>query len=273
MEEIMMNKMKKLLAVLCALMMVAALAACGGGDTKGGGTTGGEPTALDLYNQANAKVAELDNVEYNMNIDMHMTEPTRQTEIDMTMGGNMKQVKVDDNYQMSFDMNMEIPGQGAMDIAMYYADGYFYYNMPAAGMKYKEAMSVEDALGEMNASGMADLDESMVVDQSVTEEGGNKVVNLTLDGTKMMDYVSEVGGDMTASLQGGEVKLSNVTVKAVMDADANISTYEMTMPMEVTTQGVTMTMDMVLSMEVVATGDAVTVVLPDDLDTYQEMAA
>lgn len=265
-------KMKKILAVLCALMMVAALAACGGDGSKGGDAKNDGPTALDLYNQANAKMAELDNVDYKMTIDMHMVEPTSNTEIDMTMAGDLKQVKVDDTYNMSMNMNIDMPAQGvSMDMEMYYADGYFYYNVPAAGMKYKEAMSVEDALGEMNASGMADLDESMVKAQDVKDEGGNKVVTLTLDGSKMMDYASEVGGDMTASLQGGEMSMSDVTVKAVMDADSNISTYEMTMPMEVTTQGITMTMDMVLTLEVVATGDAVTVDLPADLDTYPEM--
>jgi len=122
--------MKKFMAVLAAMMMVFALAACGGDKepAKQGDDTNDGPSAFELYNQAEEKMAALTDVEYKMDVAMKMAAEGQN--MDMTMGGTMKQVKVDENnFNLQFNMNMDMSamGAGTMDMNMYYTNGYLYY--------------------------------------------------------------------------------------------------------------------------------------------------
>ena len=137
-------KLKKLLALGMAIMLLAALTACGGGDQPSNQGGDGELTPYQLVEQASEKLDAADGAAYNMNMDMTMTIPDLpedQGTMTMTMTGDVKQQKVDDNnYTMAFNMttDMSAMGAGTIDMEMYYADGYMYYNIPAAATKYND---------------------------------------------------------------------------------------------------------------------------------------
>ncbi len=262
--------MKKFMAVLAAMMMVFALAACGDDKepAKQGGDTNDGPSAFELYNQAEEKMAALTDVEYKMDVAMKMAAEGQN--MDMTMGGTMKQVKVDENnFNLQFNMNMDMSamGAGTMDMNMYYTNGYLYYDMGQMG-QMKVAMDMAAAEEQMNANGMAELDESWVKESSV--DGQN--VHMVLDGTKMTGMVDEYAGSMAATLQGGEITMGDVTVDLVLDAEGLPTTYKMVMPMTVNTQGIEMTMDMDMTMDVIAT-EGVTIEFPEGMDSWMEVDA
>ena len=150
---------------------------------------------------------------------------------------------------------------------MYYTNGYLYYDMGQMG-QMKVAMDMAAAEEQMNANGMAELDESWVKESSV--DGQN--VHMVLDGTKMTGMVDEYAGSMAASLQGGEITMGDVTVDLVLDAEGLPTTYKMVMPMTVNTQGIEMTMDMDMTMDVIAT-EGVTIEFPEGMDSWMEVDA
>ncbi len=261
--------MKKFMAVLAAMMMVFALAACGGDKQPAQqGNTNDGPSAFELYTQAEEKMAELTDVEYNMDIAMKMA--AQGENMDMNMGGTLKQVKVGENdFNLQFNMNMDMSamGAGTMDMNMYYTNGYLYYDMGQMG-QMKVAMDMATAEEQMNVNGMAELDESWVKESSV--DGQN--VHMVLDGTKMTGLVDDYAGSMAASLQGGEIAMGDVTVDLVLDAEGLPTSYKMVMPMTVTTQGVEVTMDMDMTLDVIAT-EGVTIDFPEGMDSWMEVDA
>ena len=232
--------MKKIMAVLCAMLMICALAACGddkGGDTKQSDVTDG-PSAFELYTQASEKMNNLDTAEYNLNIGMKMDVAGQA--VDMTMGGNMKQVKTgeaDTDFDLAFNMNMDMSamGAGAMDVNMYYTNGYLYYDMGEMG-QMKVAMDMAAAEEQMNVEGMAELEESWVKDSSVN---GN-TIHLVVDGTQMTEYADMASGSM-AGLSEDAMTIGDVTIDLTTDADGMPTTYKMLLPITVNAEGQTMT--------------------------------
>ena len=263
--------MKKIMAVLCAMLMICALAACGddkGGDTKQSDVTDG-PSAFELYTQASEKMNNLDSAEYNLNIGMKMDVAGQA--VDMTMGGNMKQVKTgeaDTDFDLAFNMNMDMSamGAGAMDVNMYYTNGYLYYDMGEMG-QMKVAMDMAAAEEQMNVEGMAELEESWVKDSSVN---GN-TIHLVVDGTQMTEYADMASSSM-AGLSEDAMTIGDVTIDLTTDADGMPTTYKMLLPITVNAEGQTMTMDMDMTMDLVAT-EGVTIDFPEGMDTWQEVDA
>lgn len=269
-------KLKKLLALGMAIMLLAALTACGGGDqpsTQGGD---GELTPYQLVEQASNKLNDADGAAYDMTMDMTIAVPDMSAEqgtITMKLTGDVKQQKVDENnYKLAYNMSTDMSalGAGVIDMEMYYADGYIYYNIPAAATKYKMAMTMEEAMQEANTSALDGIEEEMVKESSVADEGDGKVVTMTLDGTKMTDLVMDMAGDLTASLgDGGEMNIGDIPYTVHIDADGNMTSIEMDMTFDMTVQGTAMNMSMNMVMDVTAVG-GVTVELPADLADYPE---
>lgn len=263
--------MKKILAVLTAMLMVCAMAGCGGDDSKGGNNNqqAEGPSAYELYTAASEKMNDLDAAEYNMNIDMNINADGQ--DMAMTMGGNMKQVKTgegDADFDLAFAMNMDMSamGAGAMDVNMYYTNGYLYYDMGELG-QMKAAMDIETAEAQMNTEGMADLEESWIKDSSV--DGNN--IHLVVDGSKMTEYAGIASGSL-AGLGEDAMNIGDVTIDMTIDADGMPTTYKMAMPITVNAEGQTMTMDMDMTMDVVATS-GVTIDFPEGMDSWMEVDA
>ena len=228
--------MKKIMAVLCAMLMICALAACGDDSNKGGGNNqqAEGPSAYELYTQASEKMNNLDTAEYNLNIDMNM--------------------------------DMSAMGAGAMDVNMYYTNGYLYYDMGELG-QMKAAMDIATAEETMNTEGMADIEESWIKESSVN---GN-TIHLVVDGTKMSEYAGMAAGSMQG-LPEDAMNIGDVTIDLTTDAEGMPTTYKMVMPITVTAEGQTMTMDMDMTMDIVAT-EGVTIEFPEGMDAWQEVDA
>ncbi len=264
--------MKKILAVLTAMLMVCALAGCGGDDTKGNSNNNQQaegPSAYELYTQAEQKMNDLETAEYNLNIAMNINAEGQS--MDMTMGGNMKQVKTgegDADFDLAFNMNMDMSamGQGSMDVNMYYTNGYLYYDMGELG-QMKAAMDIETAEEQMNTEGMAELEESWIKESSVD---GN-TIHLLVDGTKMSEYVG-VAADSLQGLPEDAMTIGDVTIDLTTDAEGMPTTYRMVLPITVSAEGQTMTMNMDMTMDIVAT-EGVVIEFPEGMDSWMEVDA
>jgi hypothetical protein len=163
-------------------------------------------------------------------------------------------------------MDMSAMGAGAMDVNMYYTNGYLYYDMGEMG-QMKVAMDMAAAEEQMNVEGMAELEESWVKDSSVN---GN-TIHLVVDGTQMTEYADMASSSM-AGLSEDAMTIGDVTIDLTTDADGMPTTYKMLLPITVNAEGQTMTMDMDMTMDLVAT-EGVTIDFPEGMDTWQEVDA
>ena len=134
--------MKKILALLMAMAMLVSAAGC---QSKGSGK---EMSAEEVYKSAMEKTNALQDTDMTMNMDMNMAvggeELTISSDIALKAAG-----LTTEEMQMNMSMGMELMGQ-AVDMNMYYKDGYFYTEM--AGQKAKQAMDVEAAVDQVEDS-------------------------------------------------------------------------------------------------------------------------
>ncbi len=274
-------KLKRLFSLGLAATMLLALTACGGEDTQ----QEPEMTPYELVKQGSERLEALDGVAYELisqiTIDNDLTTGTETpTIIYMDMDGTMKQVKVPtdegtNDYQLYFDMNMTVPmleapdGEITTNMQMYYADGYMYYNLSDYDQKYKMAMDMTDAMAEMQGTNLDEIEEDMILDSSVTEENGGKVVKMTLDGSKMTDLVDEYAANVVNTADE-QMVLQDMPYTVYLDADDNITAIEMEMKMTATAAEETVNIDMDMRLDVTET-EGVTIDFPNDLDTYPEL--
>ena len=110
--------MKKILALLMAMAMLVSAAGC---QSKGSGK---EMSAEEVYKSAMEKTNALQDTDMTMNMDMNMAvggeELTISSDIALKAAG-----LTTEEMQMNMSMGMELMGQ-AVDMNMYYKDGYFY---------------------------------------------------------------------------------------------------------------------------------------------------
>ncbi|MBQ3200003.1 MAG: hypothetical protein IJB67_06515 [Firmicutes bacterium] len=274
-------KIKKLLSLGLAATMLLALTACGGEDTQ----QKPELTPYELVKQGSDRLDAMDGVAYELTtqitMDDNLTAGTETpTVIYMDMDGTMKQVKVpsDDginDYQLYFDMSMTVPvleapeGEITTNMLMYYTDGYMYYNIPDYDQKYKMAMDMTDAMAEMQGTNLDEIEEDMILDSSVTERDGGKMVKMTLDGSKMTNLIDEYAANVVDTADE-QMVLQDMPYTVYLDADNNITAIEMELKMTACAAEETVNIDMDMRIDVTET-EGVTIDFPNDLDTYPEL--
>ena len=272
-------KLKKLLSLGLAATMLLSFTACGGGDKEP------ELTPYELVKQGSERLEALDGVAYELTsevtVDHNLTTGTDiPTLIYMDLDGTMKQIKVPndegiDDYQLYFDMTMTVPmldapeGEMTANTLIYYTDGYIYYNLPDYNQKYKMAMDVTSAMAEMQGLDLDKIEEDMILDSSVAEKDGGKVVKMTLDGSKMTSFIDEYAANMVDTANE-QVVLQDMPYTVYLDANDNITAIEMEMKMSTSAAEETVNIDMDMRLDVTET-EGVTIDFPDDLDTYPEL--
>ena len=159
-------------------------------------------------------------------------------------------------------------------VSYYYTDGVYYMDM--MGQKVRMPLSIEDLVAafpaevlEADAANLISLFTSV---EAVQEDGAvryrlayacapfNALYDALLSGL-------QAGSEMPAlSLELGEF-----TEEAVV-RDGAIVSSDVFLSMDMTVEGQTLSAAVVGNLDNIRTGDAVTVTLPEDLDTYQEFS-
>ena len=163
----------------------------------------------------------------------------------------------------------------AGELAYYYADGYYYISMD--GQKLKLPMSLEeimDQMGGLTAAAVPQADPICLVrDLTVTRSGREDTYAITYAGGAMSGLVQSVMGMMPEEMAGAApaaMALGDVAVSVTVRNGA-LTAMELSMAMETEAEGVPVALTMEMTAADIRT-EGVTVVLPDDLDTYQEIA-
>ena len=138
-------------------------------------------------------------------------------------------------------------------------------DMGAQG-KYKMAMSFDDVLNGMEISAMNSSVPVSAI-ESITKGSGSMTVKYNMNSVFSSDLFDELLGGM---LDGVSIKTRdmNVTAKAVngMLTDTAISGT-----VDITAEGETISATLNAAAKVTATGDAVKITLPTDLDSYVDL--
>lgn len=211
-----------------------------------------------------AASVEMDDVQV-MSLDMPID-----VKLDMDME-QMDQSKIAMTGKAKVEMNEELVDPGMetkveQDIAYYYTDGVFYMNM--GGQKVKMDMSFEDMMQQMGDLSAMQKTEPICMIDSIEKSGNTSTVTYSASGMNgLIDSVLQNMGMTTADMG---VAIDDMSAKVTVSNDM-IKTMDVAMKLTMTVEDQTMTMDMTVNCTVNKLGSGVTVTLPSDLDTYEEM--
>lgn len=200
--------------------------------------------------------------------------------LDMTMP---MQIKSDMNMEnmdqstmaMTGDIHVEVSealvGEDAentidQEIAFYYTDGVYYMDM--GGQKVKMDMSFDDAVSQMGDLSAMQQTEPLCLIESIEQDGDAMTVTYSSSGMNALigSVMQTMGMDATAV----DVKMDQVETQVTVE-DGAIKAMDLDMQMSVTAEGQTITLAMTMDCTINGLGDDVTITLPDDLDTYEDL--
>ena len=250
--------MKKFLALLTAAVLVVSMTACASQPS--------DPKAL--YKEAVAKTGKLESIDVSMKVTMDMTAAGESITVTTTTGIQLDQSA--STPKMAMKSNVEVPGQGNVELMMYYADGYIY--LDSNGQKVKQAASSEDALS--GAAGMAveEIEEKAFKDLKMETKDGVTTLTFTADGAQMTEYVQTLLASSQTVTSADELKISDVTGKVTVNKDQYITGMTMNIPLTMTVSGQEFTCNLALDITYNNPGQPVNIDFPD-FSEYTEIAA
>lgn len=228
-------------------------------NTAAENTSAESKMAMDMNIKASVKLGTTKLLDMSMPMtiktDMNLKELDKSV---MAFGGKLN---------MTIDPSLANGGDTSMsqDINYYFTNGTYYMDMGAQG-KYKMAMSFDDVLNGMEISAMNSSVPVSAI-ESITKGSGSMTVKYNMNSVFSSDLFDELLGGM---LDGVSIKTRdmNVTAKAVngMLTDTAISGT-----VDITAEGETISATLNAVAKVTATGDAVKITLPTDLDSYVDL--
>lgn len=159
----------------------------------------------------------------------------------------------------------------AMAMKYYYTDGYFYMEMD--GEKVKMPMSFDDVMAQMDGITETSSAEPISVLKSLTKStsGGTTTYSVTY-ATGAFNSLVDMIMDMVPAEDLGDAAMEFTALSMdVAVRNDNIQSITMKMGMKMTAEGETVEINMDMTMDDFKTGSAVTVTLPSDLSSYQEI--
>ena len=224
-----------------------------------------EETKMDISADVSANVTVADQQVMSLSMPMDM-------KMDMDLE-NMDQSRISMTGKMDMQIDEALVEAGAetsvsQDVAYYYTDGVYYMNL--GDQKVKMDMSFEDAMAQVSGLDQMQNSEPICLIDSIDVSGSTMTV--TYSGAGMSGLVNDVLGEMgmDADTAGVDVQIGDVT-SSVTISNGTIRSMDIDMQITMTVDGVAMTMDMTMDCKVNATGDRVTVDIPDDLDSYTDL--
>ena len=224
-----------------------------------------QETKMDLTADVSATVSMAGEqvMELSMPMDMKM-------DMDLT---HMDQSSISMTGKMDMTMDEALVEAGgettvSQDVSYYYTDGVYY--MDLGDQKVSMPMSFEDAMGQISGLDQMQSSEPICMIDSISTSGNTTTV--TYSGAAMGSMVDTVMSEMgmDADSTGVEIQMGDMS-SSVTIANGSIRSMKITMQINMTVEGVSMTMDMTMDCTVNETGDGVSVDIPEDLSGYTEL--
>ena len=232
-------KMKKFSALLLSCILLFSITAC----QK-------KRTAKEIMQSSLKQSSSLKDADFNGNASYTIETGKNGSEsnINFKMNFDMKlQTVKDDNLKMAMSSTINMLGQN-VDMKMYYADGYYYMN--ANGTKQK-----------------------MKKDLKLSAEDGNNVLSYSINSDGLNKYVENITNSMSTITGGSDsIKVTSMSGKKTLnDKDLPVKeSIKMVIESNSNKVGkITLKMDLIYHNP----GKSVTVSLPKDLNTYQEVSS
>lgn len=159
-----------------------------------------------------------------------------------------------------------------VDMKMYYADGYYYMN--ANGTKQKMKMDIASLQKQISSTtGQTTLPIKYYKDLKLSEEDGNNVISYSINSDGLNKYVENITNSMSTITGGSDsIKVTSMSGKKTLnDKDLPVKeSIKMVIESNSNKVGkITLKMDLIYHNP----GKSVTVSLPKDLNTYQEVSS
>jgi len=182
-----------------------------------------------------------------------------------------------EDYDILASIKMDVDEAGTQQsVQMYIADGSAYVDDGTQKIKMDLGLSGLDSILSMADVKQYEYTPYMISDISKYTEGDFTVYSVKLADSFMSDTMSQVlgalGGGALGDLPMKDMSLTFPSMLFYIDKTGALNKIEMTMDMQMTisTEGATVPVSINATMEynITATGDAVSVTLPADLDEY-----
>ena len=151
-------------------------------------------------------------------------------------------------------------------VAFYYTDGVYYMDM--GGQKVKMDMSFDDAVSQIGDLSAMQQTEPLCLIESIEQTGDAMTVTYSSSG--MNALIGSVMQSMGMDTAAVDIKMDQVETQVTVE-DGAIKAMDLDMQMSVTAEGQTITLAMTMDCTINGLGDDVTITLPDDLDTYEDL--
>ena len=256
------TKIKKVTALLLSCMLLFSISGCqkkrtAKEDLESSLKQNSKLKDADFSGEASYKITNSD-VSSSSNITIKMNFDTKLQTVDK------------DQLKMSMTSTLNMLGQ-TMDMNMYYSDGYYYMN--TNGTKQKMKMDIAGMQKQLQSTtGQTSLPAKYYKDLKLSEKDGNTVLKYSINNDGLNQYVKDVASQMTTVTGGSNsIKISSLTgTKTLNDKDLPVKeSIQMVMESgDNETGSITLKMNLTYHNP----GKSVTVTLPDDLNTYQEIS-
>ena len=254
--------------------LLAKLIDAGAVSEADAGATLNKLAMIREYLAASTATDDMTRIAMVMSMDMKMALLGQS--VDMVMDTSVKRIEEDSDILI--EMSMDISAMGESDsITMYIVDGYVYMDDGVNKIK----MAADDA----NVSGMVDMADINMMSISPaysisgiskSAEDGYTVYTIVFAEGFSEAVISQASGLLGSSeldaMGMSDISVNALDVKVYIDSAGVMSktvvTMDMVINMDVMGTALSVPCTAVVGIEIVATGDDVTISLPDDLDTY-----
>ena len=256
-------KMKKISALFLSCILLFSITAC----QK-------KRTAKEVMQSSLKQSSSLKDADFNGNASytIETGKEGSQSTINFKMNFDTKlQTLKKDNLKMSMTSTINMLGQN-INMTMYYADGYYYMN--SNGTKQKMKMDIASLQKQFQSTtGQSTLPIKYYKDLKLSEDDGNNVISYSINSDGLNKYVENITNSMSAITGGSDsIKITSMSGKKTLnDKDLPVKeSIKMVIESNSNEVGkITLKMDLIYHNP----GKSVTVSLPKDLNTYQEVSS
>ena len=228
-------------------------------------------TSMSIAMNMNMKMAGVDVLNGSIKLDTAMDLNVEKMDSSkMAMKGTMD-MAIDPTLAAQMGISAEEAKMNSA-IEYYYTDGYYYMNME--DMKVKMPLSFEDIMGQ-TMSLSSTTSEPICLLKSISKSGST--YTLTYAGSAMTSLTEQIMGmmDTTTGVTGSaaiipEINLKDTTI-SVTAQNGHLTGMKTKIDMDTTVEDQTMSLVMDMTVTNVKFGSNVTVTLPTDLSSYQEI--
>ena len=226
-----------------------------------------------VFDRVTAKCSAMDSMDTHMDMNMALYPASMAGEkLDISMAVNMQTARLQSGNPV-YKMETAAVLEGETEFSTtFYKDGMYY--MENSGLKIKYPMDAASMMqSAKSANAASNMISSMMKSITLEEVNGQRVLSYVADAGQMNAYATQVMGAVMGQTGNGAVmNIREVSGTYVLTADDYYSQMTMNMVMDMTYQGESVVMSIVMNGTVNHPGQPVEVVLPST-DGYQDMAA